>query len=640
MSEYRIRSPETWAKARADYLAGLPSALVCERYDLGESAFKRRARDEGWRRRDAPDPEPLPLDDDDGEDAPDLQAVAAGLLRRSLRAAAAGRLQEAARALKLHRDYLGLQATIAAGARRDAARDLEEIRRTAVALTAVAKSETAKTDVMSDALETIMARIEAPPPPPPSTSPPKRPISTISTLFAAQPPAPLPPASRRDEGRPKGRSPRPAPTPGQAGSLPRRPRLARAPALTRREAQHTSARPWRPQDDGSRSALAHLGVLGVFAVQTSPLPLRPPGADVHVMHFGPSPEQRQFQDSLTRTLDRLSPPERVRRFAESREPVARDVWAGLAELGLPALLVPEAHGGLGLTLFEAALAAEALGRVTAPAPCLGSAVLAPLALLHAGSPEQQARWLPRLAAGEAVAGVAIAEAVAGARDGAGVTADAGRLTGSALFVVDAPEADLFVVADRTGALHLVEGVRAEPLTTIDHTRRLGELRLDRTPAEPLPRDNGQALALLRDAAWVMLAADTLGAAAGMLDRAVAYAKERQQFGRVIGSFQAVKHLCAEMAAELEPARALVWYAAYAFDAAPEEASVTAAHAKAHLSEIGRFVARTATEVHGGIGFTDALGLHYAFKRIGLNRQLFGGPERVRTLAAQMQGLAA
>ena len=119
-----------------------------------------------------------------------------------------------------------------------------------------------------------------------------------------------------------------------------------------------------------------------------------------------------------------------------------------------------------------------------------------------------------------------------------------------------------------------------------------------------------------------------------------YAKERQQFGRVIGSFQAVKHLCAEMAAELEPCRSLIWYAAHAFDAMPAEASLTAAHAKAHLSEIGRFVARTATEVHGGMGITDLLGLHYWFKRIGLDRQLLGGPERVRHLAAVMQGFAA
>ena len=117
-------------------------------------------------------------------------------------------------------------------------------------------------------------------------------------------------------------------------------------------------------------------------------------------------------------------------------------------------------------------------------------------------------------------------------------------------------------------------------------------------------------------------------------------KERRQFGRVIGSFQAVKHLCAEMAAELEPCRSLVWYAAYAFDAAPLEASLTAAHAKALSSEVGRFIARTATEVHGGMGITDLLGLHFWFKRIGLNRQLLGGPERVREIAAGLQGLTA
>jgi len=138
----------------------------------------------------------------------------------------------------------------------------------------------------------------------------------------------------------------------------------------------------------------------------------------------------------------------------------------------------------------------------------------------------------------------------------------------------------------------------------------------------------------------MLAADTLGAGWHMIDQAVAYAKERKQFDRVIGSFQAVKHMCAEMAAELEPCRSLVWYAAHAFDAIPADAALTAAHAKAHTSEIGRFVARTATEVHGGMGMTDLLGLHYWFKRIGLNRQLLGGPERVRDLAAAMQGFAA
>lgn len=357
------------------------------------------------------------------------------------------------------------------------------------------------------------------------------------------------------------------------------------------------------------------------------------------MRFALSEDQTLLQDSLTKALADLSPLERVRRFADGGEETAPDIWAGLSELGLPGLLVPEEHGGLGLGLLEAALAAEALGRVVAPTPFLGSAVLAPLALRLGGSDEQKRAWLPKLAAGEATAGAAISEPIAGARDGAGVAAEGGKLTGKALFALDAVGADLLVVADRSGGLHLTakaDGIEALP--SLDATRRLSELTFKGTSAEAL--NSNQALERLRDAAWVMIAADTLGACQTMLDRAVEYAKERKQFGRTIGSFQAVKHLCAEMAAELEPARALVWYAAYAFDNAPEEASLMAAHAKAHTSEIGRFIARTATEVHGGIGMTDLLGLHYWFKRIGQNRQLLGGPERVRELAARMQGLAA
>jgi alkylation response protein AidB-like acyl-CoA dehydrogenase len=354
------------------------------------------------------------------------------------------------------------------------------------------------------------------------------------------------------------------------------------------------------------------------------------------MRFALSEDQRLLQDSVTRALGELSPLERVRRFADAGEASAPDVWAGLAEMGLPGLMIPEVHGGLGLGLLEAALAAEALGRAVAPSPFLGTAVLAPLALM-AGSAEQQAKWLPGIAAGEVTVGVAISEPIAGAREDAGVDVRDGRLSGRALFVVDAMGADLLVVADRNGGLHLVEQP-PDPvrMNSIDATRQLSEIAFRDTPAEPLA--SNEALDRLRDAAWVMLAADTLGAGQAMLDKAVDYAKERRQFGRVIGSFQAVKHLCAEMAAELEPARALVWYAAYAFDHAPDEAALMAAHAKAHLSEIGRFVARTSTEVHGGIGITDLLGLHYWFKRIGLNRQLFGGPERVREIAARVQGL--
>jgi alkylation response protein AidB-like acyl-CoA dehydrogenase len=123
----------------------------------------------------------------------------------------------------------------------------------------------------------------------------------------------------------------------------------------------------------------------------------------------------------------------------------------------------------------------------------------------------------------------------------------------------------------------------------------------------------------------------------MIEKAVAYALERKQFGRAIGSFQAVKHLCAEMAAELEPCRSLVWYAAHAVDEFPAEAALMACHAKAHLSEVGQFVARSSIEVHGGMGFTDELGLHHWFKRIGVNRQLLGGPEQLRQEAGRLQG---
>jgi len=360
------------------------------------------------------------------------------------------------------------------------------------------------------------------------------------------------------------------------------------------------------------------------------------------MDFSLTQDQRMMQESLTRTVAEASPLERVRRFASDLTDSGADIWRALCEFGLPGIVVPEEHGGLGLGLLDAALAAEALGHAVAPTAFM-EVVLASIALLRGGSPEQQAHWLPRLASGEATAAVALSELVAGARDGAGVSASQGVLSGKAFFVQGGMTADLLVVADTTGALHLVrgdaEGLSRTFMPGLDETRRLGELTFRAVAAEPL--SGGPALLdALRDAGWTLIAADTLGAAQAMLEKAVAYAKERRQFGRVIGSFQAVKHLCAEMAAELEPCRSLIWYSAYAYDAAPGEASLMAAHAKALTCEVARFVARTSTEVHGGMGVTDLLGLHYWFKRIGLNRQLLGGPERVREIAARLQGLAA
>ena len=358
------------------------------------------------------------------------------------------------------------------------------------------------------------------------------------------------------------------------------------------------------------------------------------------MEFGLSTEQTLLQETLNAYLREQAPLDRVRRFADRDEGRAADLVAGLAGLGLPGLLIPEAHGGVGLSMLDACLAAETLGYHVAPVAFAGNAVMVPTALLLAGSPAQQLEWLPRIAAGQAVVGAALAER-SGARAGAGVSASDGRLSGRALHVLDF-EADAYLVADTAGGLHLVAadapGLTRIRLETVDRTRPIGELVFESVPADHLPGASEAVCRRVLDAGRSALAADTLGAAQNMIDQAVAYAKQREQFGRVIASFQAVKHLCAGMAADLEPARAFVWYAGHQMGESPEAASLTVCHLKAHLDEVGRSVAKAATEVHGGMGFTDLVGLHYWFKRIGFNRQMLGSPEYLRRQAAKVQGL--
>ena len=362
------------------------------------------------------------------------------------------------------------------------------------------------------------------------------------------------------------------------------------------------------------------------------------------MDFALSEEQQLLAQSLRRFLEEECPITRVREWVAEVPGNDGGSWKALCELGLAGLLVPEEHGGSGLGLLDAAVAAESLARAVAPTPFLGSAVMAPIAIRSAGSAEQQARWLPRLASGSCRIAVAANE-LSSRRDGAGVEARDGRLYGLSLMVEGAPDADLFLIPLGDGeSLALVDagaaGLRCTGLRTIDRTRGFAELGLDGVEATEWLGEPGTALETSRrmlDAGRVILAADILGASERAIELAVAYAMQRVQFERVIASFQAVKHLCAEMVAELEPARSLVWYAAHAFDAVPEEASLMAGHAKAHLSEIGPFVVRTATEVHGGIGFTDEQNLHYWFKRVGVDRQLLGSPEAVREEAARIQG---
>ena len=201
------------------------------------------------------------------------------------------------------------------------------------------------------------------------------------------------------------------------------------------------------------------------------------------MDFALTSDQSMLQDAVRRALARTASLEHVRAVAEQRAAMDIDGWRALRELGAPGILIEAEYGGLGLSLLDAALVVEELGRCAAPVPFLGTAVLAPLALREAGSDSQRVEWLPRLASGECIAGVAIAESIAGARDGAGVTCESGRLNGRTLFAVDAAAANLFIVGDRRGALYLVradaDGVSRTNLVHVDATRPLSELRFER-----------------------------------------------------------------------------------------------------------------------------------------------------------------
>ena len=359
------------------------------------------------------------------------------------------------------------------------------------------------------------------------------------------------------------------------------------------------------------------------------------------MYFGLSEEQKSLEENINRFLEDNASLDVIKAAANGESEKAQQVHQGIIDLGLSGLVVPEEYGGLELNMLFATVVASALGSGTAPVPYAGSYVMAPIAINLGGNEQQKSNWLPKIAGGECVIGVGLSEYV-GAREDSGIEFSNGKLSGRCLFLIDGKDADAYLLADKSGQLFLVDssssGINVTELTTVDKTRTSIELVLDKVDAEILPNSsNREVIEKVLDAGRLMLAADTVGAAQVMLDKSVAYSLERKQFGRLIGSFQAVKHMCAEMAAELEPCHSMIWHAAHCQDNVPEEARLMACQTKAHVSEVGKQVSKTATEVHGGMGFTDELGLHYWFKRIGLNRQLLGSPELIREEAGKLQG---
>jgi alkylation response protein AidB-like acyl-CoA dehydrogenase len=360
------------------------------------------------------------------------------------------------------------------------------------------------------------------------------------------------------------------------------------------------------------------------------------------MYFGLSEDQRLLQDAVQRYLEVNSELGAIRDYLENDHPLPDKLTSGLHELGLPFMMVSEARGGLGMGLLEACVVQQMLGFYISPVAFTARYALASIVLNAMEDDMRAGELVAAMDKGEIKFAMGLTE-VTGGREHSGLSLANGKLSGRASFVLEYSGAT-HILLPVDGKLICVAITDAEdkrvtstPLKTIDRTRDFAMLDFDAADTECLVEDFSPHLERLLAAGRVLISADTMGAAEHMLHKAVAYSMEREQFGRAIGSFQAVKHLCAEMAAKLEPCRSLVWYAGHSFDSVPEELALVSRLAKSRLSEVGTEVARGTTEVHGGMGFTDLLGLHYWFKRIGANRQIFGGPVIVREEAAKLQG---
>lgn len=377
------------------------------------------------------------------------------------------------------------------------------------------------------------------------------------------------------------------------------------------------------------------------------------------MDFGLTEEQSLLATAARDLLEREAPPTVVRRIAESADGWSPELNRVVASQGWFGLLVPEAQGGLGLGMLDAAVLLTELGRALAPVPLFSSGILATALLTLTGSPAQRRAWLPRMASGETLATVAWLEE-SDRLDAGGIglrprrARDRLRLSGAKLFVPDAHQAELLLVVVRTGPANTDDGVsvvlvpRDTPgvslraLPTIDPTRRVFEIHFDDVvvDADQVLGHEGKAskhLERLLDLGAVALAAESQGVAERALEMAVAYAKIREQFGRPIASFQAVKHIAAECVADIEPARSLLWYAAHAQTAIPRDASRAASMAKALLGEVGERVTNRAVQMHGGIGFTWEHDLHFWFKRAKVNETAFGDPAFHRERVARLSG---
>jgi alkylation response protein AidB-like acyl-CoA dehydrogenase len=360
------------------------------------------------------------------------------------------------------------------------------------------------------------------------------------------------------------------------------------------------------------------------------------------MNFDFTDDQRAIKRTAREFLEARYPLATVRKLAEDGRGFTDRQWAEMVELGWAGVVVPEERGGLGLGAVELIVIAEEMGYALAPSPWF-STTSAALMLEAAGTDEQRERWLGPIAAGKARGTLAVWDERAGwAPDHSEVEpAPDGTLSCAKVAVPDAGSADFLIVSGADGRHHLVEreaeGVTIEPEPAIDPTRKLYRISLEGAAADPLelaPDPVTRAYATV----VTILAAENVGVAQRSMEMAVAHAKDRTQFDRPIGSYQAVSHRCAQMLLEVEGSRSLCYWAAWALDNEPATAPRAAAMAKAYAGDAGFRVSASALQVHGGIGFTYEHDLHFFLKRGHANAHAFGDSRWHRDRVADLAGV--
>ena len=346
------------------------------------------------------------------------------------------------------------------------------------------------------------------------------------------------------------------------------------------------------------------------------------------MNLDFSDDQKLLKDQIRRFLVDRCPPSAVRVILDGPELYDRALYKGLGELGVLGAAIPEEYGGVGLGRLELCILAEEIGRACAPVPASSSIYLAAELLLEAGSEAQKQAWLPKLATGEAVGCLALSERPGRvSADAVQAKVEGGKLSGVKVPVADGDAAALAVVAARTGAgeagvgLFLVDlngpGVVRETLENIDPTRSQAKLTFAGAPAEPLGAAGQGGWSVLQramDRAAVLIAFEQIGGADRALEMGRDYALDRMAFGRPIGSFQAIKHMLADMYVSATLARSNAYYGAWALSTDAPELPVAAATARVSATQAFQHCAKNNIQVHGGMGFTWAFDCHLYYRR--------------------------